>query len=328
MNYKRILYTILFVFISFLILLRLFTKEYYNGRVDFIYTLVFLSPILIILFFNNWGIKKLLLEKRHISYSIFFLFLAILGITLHYISFDLLSPALFKDYYFISMPIIEIAQYVITFLLISLMLTITSNWFDLRSYQHQLEREKNETQLNNLKAQLNPHFLFNSLNNIYSITGRENKEARNYILKLADALRYMLYKTSSKTVLLADEIEYLENYIGLEKLRLESNASIQFIKNNINENTKVAPLIFLPLVENCFKHCNKSEPEIKIEITQKENELKMSCINNISSETSTDGGLGQKNLKERLEILYPNQHKLKYKSIDNIFNSSLILKLK
>ena len=246
---------------------------------------------------------------------------------MHYLVIDSLAPILLKDFYFISMPIMEVSQYALAYLLVSLLFALSRNWFELKEKQFQLETENNKTQLNNLKAQLNPHFLFNSLNNIYSLTGKENKEARNYILKLSDALRYMLYKTSSDTVQLKDEVEYLDNYIGLEKLRLESDAKIEFTKSNINGQLNIAPLILLPFIENCFKHCDKSNAFIKIALSSESNKLVLVCENTKSNDAHKDGGIGLVNSKKRLELLYADKYNLEISESETTYMSTLNLEL-
>ena len=317
----------IFWFVSFIVLFRFFTKEFYIGKVDFIYTAIFHIPLIIIVTGHLFAIEKYLFTKKYFHYSTVVIFLLVMGILMHYLVFDNLAPILLSDYYFISMPTVEVSQYVITYLLVSLLLALSRNWFELKEKQFQLETENNMTQLNNLKAQLNPHFLFNSLNNIYSITSKENKEARNYIIKLSDALRYMLYKTSSDTVQLKDEIEYLENYIALEKLRLEREAKIEFIKIKINEELKIAPLILLPFIENCFKHCDKSNVFIKISLSSQNNNLELICENNKSNDFHKDGGIGLVNSKKRLELLYSDRYKLVISDSKTIYKSILNLEL-
>jgi len=317
----------IFWILSYLVLFRLFTKEYYNGTVDYIYTIIFHIPLFLIVAMHLISIDKYLIPKKYLHYLTSFIILFFLGIITHYLVLDNLAPIFIEKFYFISMPLIEISQYIIAYLLISLLFALSRNWFELRENQLLIERENNKTLLNNLKAQLNPHFLFNSLNNIYSITGKENKEARNYIIKLSDALRYMLYKTSSDTVPLKDEIEYLENYIGLEKLRLESDSNVEFTKANINDKLNIAPLILLPLIENCFKHCNKPNAIIKIDLSTYKNKLVLICENNKSENNYEDGGIGLINSKKRLELIYPNRFTLKINDSKTMYKSKLNLEL-
>lgn len=312
---------------SFFMLFRLFTKDFYNGTVDYVYTFVFQIPLIIIFWFNQKAVTKFFIKKNYLIYFTTFSLLLGIGIVLHFIIFDYAAKFVFSDFYFIKMSVVEVSQYIVAYLLISLLFILSKNSFELREKQFKLENENNQTQLNNLKAQLNPHFLFNSLNNIYSITGKENKEARTYIIKLSDALRYMLYKTSSDKVELKDEVEYIENYIGLEKLRLESDAHIEFIKTNTDGQLHIAPLILLPFIENCFKHCNKSNVNIKIALSTKNNTLQLLCENNKAENNFKEGGIGLANSKKRLDLIYPNRYQLDITDSEFMYKSVLKIEL-
>lgn len=314
--------------VSLFVLFRIFTKEYFSGTVDYIYTAIFHIPLFIVVTIHIKLINNFLFKRNYLVYLISFIGLCILGVVLHYFIFDIVAPIVLNDFYFISMPNIEIAQFILAYLLVSLLLTLSKKSFELREKQHELETENNQTQLTNLKAQLNPHFLFNSLNNIYSITGKENKEARNYIIKLSDALRYMLYKTGSETVLLSDEVDYLDNYVELEKLRMESDAKITFIKSNSDRSLRIAPLILLPFIENCFKHCDKSDAYINIELKTKNNMLLLTCENNKTEREHKDGGIGLVNSKKRLELIYPNKYDLQIKESEVMYESILKIELR
>ena len=179
-----------------------------------------------------------------------------------------------------------------------------------------------------LKAQLNPHFLFNSLNNIFALTSIDLPKGRESIIKLSDALRYMLYKTDTDRVPLKSEIEYLSNYIELEKLRLESVNDIHIKLTIVNSDKQIAPLILLPFVENCFKHCDKATPEIEIKINVDNNNLRLMCKNNkAESIMKEDGGVGMTNAKKRLELIYENGYELKIGDKANYYKIELTLDL-
>ena len=137
----------------------------------------------------------------------------------------------------------------------------------------------------------------------------------------------MLYKTSSDTVQLKDEVEYLDNYIGLEKLRLESDAKIEFTKSNINGQLNIAPLILLPFIENCFKHCDKSNAFIKIALSSESNKLVLVCENTKSNDAHKDGGIGLVNSKKRLELLYADKYNLEISESETTYMSTLNLEL-
>jgi len=160
------------------------------------------------------------------------------------------------------------------------------------------------------------------------ITNQENKLTRQYILQLSDALRYMIYDTSEELVPLEKEISYLKNYVTLEGLRMDEAAMVQFNCKGDFSGYLIAPLILLPLVENCFKHCNKNEPKITIQINLKGQRLLVQSTNNIAKEeTKLEGGLGLKNLKNRLHLIYPNKYQFNNTLKNDFYKSSLAIKL-
>lgn len=320
---------LLFWLLSFFVLYRIFTKDYNNGTVDLIYTLLFHVPLLYAVLINTRIVNLYFNKKKYIHYSVIVLLLIASGVFMHYILFDLLADLIFPGYYFISMfSYFEIAQYLLAYILISLMIKLSLNWFELREKQNELERQNQMVHLTNLKAQLNPHFLFNSLNNIYSISNISDKQARSYIIKLSDALRYMLYRTADDKVNLNEELHYLENYIQLEKLRLEEDAHLSFKTDVDKEDYEIAPLILLPIIENCFKHCNKEKIWIEITITVNENILLLEAKNTIDQSSESDvGGIGLNNLKKRLELIYPDNFAWETAIHGNIYVSSLKIKL-
>ncbi len=257
--------------------------------------------------------------------------LVLLGIVIHFVVFNYLSTLLFPGYYFISMfSMIEIAQYLIAYIIISLLIQLSKNWFDLQESQIQLEKENQQVQLKSLKAQLNPHFLFNSLNNIYSISNLSDSRAKEYIIKLSDALRYMLYRTQDDKVLLSEELEYIQNYIELEKLRLESDAELTLNISNLPDNNYIAPLILLPIIENTFKHCSKDPVKINITIAVKNKTLILNCQNTVENQSihsGTKGGIGLSNVRKRLELIYQNDYSWTIKEEDNQYKSILQVNL-
>jgi len=328
--FKRKLFThAVFWLISFVVLHRLFTVDYNNGKTDVIYTIVFHVPLLIVVYLNYFFINKLINSKRYFLYLLAVFLLSAIGIGLHYLVFDHLVDLIFSGYYFISMySLFEICQYIFAYIVVSLLFKLSKDWFDLKDQQLALQKESHKVQLTNLKAQLNPHFLFNSLNNIYSMTSTDVKKGREHIIKLSDALRYMLYKTNDERVLLENEIEYFSNYIELEKLRLEDEANIQVSLPSKVSDLKIAPLILLPFIENCFKHCDKEKPEIIISLELNNNQLKLICRNNKSdSSDSKVGGVGLTNAKKRLELIYPNKYQLNIEDKKEFYTTTLNLEL-
>lgn len=185
------------------------------------------------------------------------------------------------------------------------------------------EQQKNaEAELAWLKNQLNPHFLFNTLNNISSLVQIDADMAQDSIGKLSDLLRYALYETRKEHVQLRAELEFIGNYIDLMKMRCGSSTSVTFSSNVSNPDVMIAPLLFLSPIENAFKHgvSNTSDSTINIELTQKDKVITFSCRNTNLAKGSSDhsgSGIGYENMRRRLELIYPGKHKLSQTIIDN-----------
>jgi len=243
------------------------------------------------------------------------------------LTFDVLSDWLFPGYYFVTFYTLrEVLEFISSYAIVSMLLFLSKNWFALKERQLVLEKENHQIKLASLKAQINPHFLFNSLNNIYGITSSENKLSRAYILKLSDALRYMIYDTEEAFVPLENEVTYLKNYLALEELRLNKKESVKIHIEGDFSGYLIAPFILLPLIENCFKHCDKINPMIDIHMRIDKDILNLKTKNNTSVNKQENGGLGLSNLKSRLKLIYPNRHQLTTKN-GAFYESTLTLNL-
>lgn len=202
-----------------------------------------------------------------------------------------------------------------------------------QSEVEQLNTRIAESQLQFLQSQINPHFLFNNLNNLYSYTLENSPKTPEIILELSGLLRYMLYDCKERWVLLEKEVDYLTNFIRLQELQLEGKGTVEFNISGSLSQHRVAPLLFVVFVENSFKHSLSSMTEqIKIEIDLKivDNKLYFSCLNNFSPQANTEQlshGIGLENIQTRLELLYPNAHTLSIKNKENQFRVDLILDL-
>jgi sensor histidine kinase YesM len=302
---------LLFWTISFIILHRLFTIDYNNGWTDILFTLLFHIPLLAVVLLNVKAVDRFLIHKKYFSYLLSIIGMAILGIMVFRLVFGPVTR-LMAPHYYLSMyySILQQVQFLVSYLLVSLLLLLSQNWFYVKERELKLEMENRVANDNLLKAQLNPHFLFNSLNNIYALA-KNDPRTRDYLMKLSESLKYMTYETNEDYVLLEDEIAYIKNYFELEKLRLNDAQNIRLTVNGEIEGYLIAPLIFLPFVENCFKHLDRERPFIDIIFKMEKDVLTFQSENNIGQEQLPDGGLGLKNVKNRLELIYKNRHKLK-----------------
>ncbi|MCF0074966.1 sensor histidine kinase [Dyadobacter sp. CY261] len=187
--------------------------------------------------------------------------------------------------------------------------------------QVELQLQNRQTELSLLRSQINPHFLFNHLNNIYSLVYEQNTLALPAISGLSELLRYMLYYGNER-VLLTTEISYLEKYIALQQLRFEYPSMVEVTQNCGDETAQIPPFLLIPFVENAFKHGQVSIKEnwLKIEITSDLHHLNFSCTNIIgTNRKDITGGIGLTNVKQRLNLLYPGLHRLEISDVDNLF---------
>lgn len=192
-----------------------------------------------------------------------------------------------------------------------------------------LKNEKAKTELLHLKSQVNPHFFFNTLNNLYGLVGKDAKKAQELILKLSDMMRYSIYEGEKELVALKEEVDYLKNYIELHKMRYQKKIHIHF-NCQIEENYKVMPLLFIILLENAFKHGVENLREnasVNINMITFKNEIQFTVENNFDSSENVEdkSGIGLKNLKRRLELVYPNKYKLSFSITKNVYKAQLTL---
>jgi len=181
----------------------------------------------------------------------------------------------------------------------------------------EIEFKQLQTELSLLKSQINPHFFFNTLNNLYALSLAKSDEVPSVILKLSDLMRYVLETSKKKFVGLESEIEFLKNYIELEKLRLENNCAITFNVSGDISNFNIAPMLLVPFVENCFKHgigASREKECIIINAKLSGNQFTFSCENskpgNGMANNENSHGMGLTNVKRRLELIYPVKHEL------------------
>ncbi|MFI3315261.1 MAG: histidine kinase [Rikenellaceae bacterium] len=195
-----------------------------------------------------------------------------------------------------------------------------------------LEKEKISSELKYLKQQINPHFLFNALNSIYSLAILNSDNTPDAVLKLSSILRYMLYETDKDKVQFLDELEVIENYLGLQQLRLTEKTKIVFNKVGHFDPYRIEPMLLIPILENAFKYGVDSSKatDIYISLTEKDKHLDFVCSNEIVTQNndSKNSGIGIKNIERRLDLIYGNSYSLVSQTIDNNFIVKLNLPLK
>lgn len=214
-------------------------------------------------------------------------------------------------------------------MLFSIPFILAIKWFRQSSELAALAREKSETELNLLKQQFNPHFFFNTLNNLYAMSLTRDQKAPEAILQLSGLMRYVIYKGKEDEATLAEEVKYIEDYIHLWQIRLHKPFDFRFEKVVADENLSVPPLLFITLVENAFKH--GIEPAegpcfLHMRLKSDESGLLFSCANSFERE-ATGSGLGLRNLKRRLELLFPGRHELQAEQSGHTYRAMLKLAL-
>lgn len=197
----------------------------------------------------------------------------------------------------------------------------------------ELEKEKVESELKFLKSQINPHVLFNNLNNIYAYALEKSEKVPDMLLKLSEIMRYMLVDATETMVPLRKELTYLQNFIDLQKIRLEDRGQVQFNVKGDPGDHRIAPLLLVSFVENSFKHSMKTEVDnidIDIFIVIENQELTFKARNSYSrsrEEETPETGIGLKNVRKRLQLIYPGQHSLSIDRSENEFTVYLTLNL-
>ena len=222
-----------------------------------------------------------------------------------YSNSKLMSAGVFLSYYINGYLIMAVA----------LLIRISINWFKDQKTKSELLLQQQTQELALLKAQVNPHFFFNTLNNIYSLVYRKSDDAPAALLKLSEIMRYMLYESKTDTVPLPKELEHLENYLELEKLRLKDPDFISYDLEGDPDRKMIPPMLLLSFVENAFKHGKKrvENPGITIKLKIDQDRLNFMVANYTLGEQADgkeSGGIGLKNITRRLELLYPGSHSL------------------
>ena len=291
------------------------------------YGLTRLPLKLIAVYINLFLLLQFFFQKKYATFFILFLLnLSLTGLIQTYISdrgiFDYQS---FTQY---TLPLCSVVM-------LSSVPVIIQQFFVKANESKQMEIEKIKSELSFLKAQLQPHFLFNTLNNIYSLTFNDSQSAGRSILQLSGLLRYVLYESDVERVDLQKEINYLQDYIELEKIRFATRMELSFnISGNIS-GKKIVPILLIPFLENAFKHASNKMNEkiwITIDLIVKESNLSFTVENSVFLEGKTQMhsshlGIGLENAKRRLSLLYEN-YTLNSELKENYYHSFLMIPLK
>ncbi len=217
---------------------------------------------------------------------------------------------------------------------ISCMIKIIIDRYFMEQQLSEIEKEKINSELNFLRSQVNPHFLFNVMNTIYFQIEKTNTDARMSVEKFSEMLRYQLYECTTDKIQIQRELHYIQNYVAIQTLRMEKGSDIRLLIDGAMEDFLIAPLLILPIVENAFKHVsNFKEPaknKIHLAIKKQDNNLLIEAINTYDRAEGQKyllqtGGLGIRNLQRRLELLYPGRHELNINKQEDTYHTLLKL---
>lgn len=283
--------------------------------------------MLIIVFYVNsyWLVPRLLMKNNNMGFLLAILIISLLSsFIIKSIEDSLHLPELMNQAFnkigIFKLPkrreMVDVFQIMMIFLItgISTSVTLIEKWQADKQLREALEKEKIGSELSFLKAQINPHFFFNTLNNIYALTHVDIENSRRALHKLSRMMRYLLYDTQAGITPLSKEVSFIVDYIELMKLRLNHTTKVVFEGPLIQQDIQIAPMLFLPYVENAFKHGVSSleASEITIELSIENKILEMTVKNSIFNEgietADAYSGIGLSNTKRRLDLLYPGKH--------------------
>lgn len=281
-----------------------------------------------------WMIPRFLLKEKYLQFSILLLVWAVMGYFLNYLVRSyMLFPLSTRLGYKTNMNPWAATSYLSMNVMMGYGSMIVLFKFWIRKQQEYLlaEKEKSVMELQLLKAQIHPHFLFNTLNNIYSFSLKNSGKTPEMILKLSSLLSYMLYDCKASEVLLEKEIDVMRSYIDLEKERYGNRLEVSVHVDGDLKEKYIAPLLLLPFLENAFKHGTSEQldkPWLSMDISVRQNRLRCKVVNGKNENESTGSrGIGIDNVRKRLRYLYPDRHELKISDEGEYFVVSLALDL-
>jgi two-component system LytT family sensor kinase len=216
------------------------------------------------------------------------------------------------------------------FVLLSTLLLFTQKWSEQQQQVKNIQINQLQTELKYLRSQVNPHFLFNGLNTIYGYIDSNNLAARDMMVLFSDLLRYTLYEADVDSIELSAEIHYLRNYVALQKARSNENMQIELAVTATDALVKIAPLLFLPFVENAFKYASRDDRRVNpilVSLHQSASTIRFECRNAYDADMPVNNGIGLSNVVRRLELLYKDHYTLEINRDNNIYHVILIIHL-
>jgi len=326
---------VIWVFLFFIPFLLLEPRD---GITTYLQRIALTSALTVLLYYFNYLylIPKYLFTQKFLAYLLVILGVLVISCILVNLYF----------YYYVSVvqswhhrpgPIIGRGMWVplfplLTGIAIGISIRLAKEWARNEKERRELQAEKLISELAFLKSQVNPHFLFNTLNNICSLARKKSDDTEPAIIKLSQIMRYMITDSSQDKVSLEEEVDYVNNFIELQRIRLSDKVDISFIIDGPLSSIQIEPLLLIPFVENAFKHgvSYNEKSRISIELKTQTGDLSFSVENSKPSVKDSlkleEPGIGLKNVSRRLELLYPGKHQLQIKDLENLY--SVMLKIK
>jgi len=299
--------------------------------------LVVICYVLLVYFNLNYLIPNYLLNNKFLIYSGLLLLTSLVVTTLRelmqFLLYVIVDDTAAKDFLLSTLNL----QLLLAFLVAgtSTIFKITSDWARQSKERQELQTRTMQSELRFLKSQINPHFLFNTLNNLYALTLKKDDKAPEIVLKLSEMMRYMLYECNEKRVPLEKEVNYIRNYLDLEQLRQGGNVKIKFEINGQIKDQQIAPLMFIPFLENSFKHGINhvlSKGYVNVILNVDERHVNFFIENNKADMVAFPnqkraGGIGLVNVKQRLDLLYPSNYALEIDDNPKSYAVNLLIDL-
>lgn len=333
----RLIQHLAFWGLSYYVLVHVFASSSEIQTTDHVYTAIFLFTIAIWVCINLFILIPVFLNKgRFVLYGILVVLCIFSATYLNQLTFSHIIDYLLPGYYFISyFEFVDILKFMAAFIGLTSLIKLSKGYFNLLETRNELlkvQKENSEAELQALRAQVNPHFLFNSLNSIYAMVLKRSENAADMILRLSGILRYILYETRKERVELSVELDHMLDYVTLQKIRSDPKVKIEARINGEPKKIKIAPLLFLPLIENCFKHGIKGEISmayVTMEWTIDRGLIRFVAENNKGGAEKNpldpDHGIGLENLKKRLNMTYPGKHHFNISETEDRFIAELII---
>ncbi len=280
-------------------------------------------------------LPKLLFTKKYLSFAILFLlsalaFIVIQRAIMYFTIYPWYYPEKLETLKFLKFNYFYSALNIYTIVALFMTIKLLKYWYQNQNIRMELEKENKNSEIALLRNQVNPHFLFNTLNNIDTLIMKDQEQASDAVMKLSEIMRYMLYGSNTEYVPLSKEIDYLKSYISLQKIRFKNPDFVKFEIKGTKRNRLIAPMLLIPFVENAFKHGAKeaNSEAVSIFLTTEPDYIDFEVVNSINQSDiqskDNTSGIGLSNIRRRLELIYKNQYDLDI----SIKNNKFIVKLR